>query len=155
MGAAGAAVGLQGASGLYGMFQAKQQGDILNQNANIAEQNIPYIRAQAAEKARQLQVEKYLTIGKQRAGYGKAGLAQGGSILDVIQDTATNFNRDTSFTILEGELAARGQKRQADLSRYQAKTGMRDAIVGGVLNTGAIYARTKMPAFATGYGPLA
>lgn len=152
--AGGAAVGIQALSGAYGGYQAKQQGDILGQNASIAEQNIPFIRSQAAEKARQLQVGKYLTIGKQRAGYGKAGLAQGGSIFDVMADTTANFNRDTSFTILEGELAARGQQRQADLSRFQAKTGMRDAVVGGVLNTGAMYAKTQMPAFAIGYGPV-
>jgi hypothetical protein len=38
-------------------------------------------------------------------------------------------------------------QRQADLSRYQARTGIRDAIVGGALNTGAMYARTRAPAF--------
>ena len=147
MGAAGAAVGAQAAGSLFGVYQANEQAGILRQNATIAEQNIPYIRAHAAEKARQLQVGKYLTVGQQRAGYGKAGLAQGGSVFDVMNDTVTNFNRDTSFVLLEGELQARGMQRQADLSRYQARTGLRDAIVGGTLNTGAMYARSQMPAF--------
>lgn len=156
MGAAGAAVGMQAASGAVGVYQANEQAGILRQNASIAEQNIPYIRARAAEQARQLQVGKYLTVGKQRAGYGKAGLAQGGSVFDIMNDTVTNFNRDTSFVLLEGELEARGQQRQADLSRYQARTGLRDAIVGGVLNTGAMYARSRMPALGyTQFAPQA
>jgi len=154
MGASGAAVGMQAASGAYGVYQANEQAGVLRQNASLAEQNIPYIRAQAAEKARQLQVGKYLTVGKQRAGYGRAGLAQGGSLFDVMNDTVTNFNRDTSFVLLEGELEARGQQRQADLSRYQARTGLRDAIIGGTLNTGAMYARSRMPALGyTQYAP--
>ena len=151
MGAAAAAVGMQGASGGFGVFQSFEQAHILRQNAQIAEANIPYIRANAAEQARQLQVGKYLTIGKQKAGYAKSGLAVTGSVFDVMSDTVTNFDRDTSFALLEGELQARGMQRQADLSRYQARTGIRDAIVGGALNTGAMGARATMPGFGAGY----
>jgi hypothetical protein len=68
-----------------------------------------------------------------------------------MSDTVTNFDRDTSFALLEGELQARGMQRQADLQRYQARTGIRDAIVGGVLNTGAMKARASMPGFGSGY----
>lgn len=144
-----AVVGAQAASSVFGIYQANEQANILRQNATIAEQNIPYIRAHAAEQARQFQVAKYLTQGKQRTGYAGAGLAVGGSVFDVMSDTVTNFNRDTSFVLLEGELQARGMQRQADLSRYQARTGLRDAIVGGVLNTSAMGARSTMPGFAT------
>lgn len=151
MGAAAAVVGAQAASGIFGVAQSFEQANILRQNAQIAESNIPYIRAQAAERARQLQVGKYLTQGQQRTGYAKSGLAVSGSVFDVMADTVTNFNRDTSFALLEGELQARGMQRQADLSRYQARTGIRDAIVGGVLNTSAMYARSTMPAFGAGY----
>jgi hypothetical protein len=131
MGGAAAAVGAQGASSAFGIFQSFEQANILRQNAQIAESNIPYIRANAAEQARQLQVGKYLTQGKQRAGYAGRGLAVAGSVFDVMSDTVT--------------------KRQADLSRYQARTGIRDAIVGGVLNTGAMNARSSMPGFGAGY----
>ena len=149
-------VGAQAAGSVFGVYQANEQAGILRQNATIAEQNIPYIRANAAEQARQFQVAKYLTQGKQRTGYAGAGLAVGGSVFDVMSDTATNYNRDTSFALLQGELQAQGMQRQADLSRYQARTGLRDAIVGGVLNTGAMGARATMPAFSSGYmqGPL-
>jgi hypothetical protein len=151
MGGAAAAVGAQAASGGFGIFQSFEQAHILRQNAQIAEANIPYIRANAAEQARQLQVGKYLTQGKQRTGYAGRGLAVSGSVFDVMSDTVTNFDRDTSFALLEGELQARGMQRQADLSRYQARTGIRDAIVGGVLNTGAMGARASMPGFGSGY----
>lgn len=151
MGGAAAAVGMQGASSGFGVFQSFEQANILRQNAQIAEANIPYIRANALEQARQLQVGKYLTQGKQRAGYAGRGLAVAGSVFDVMSDTVTNFDRDTSFALLEGELQARGMQRQADLSRYQARTGIRDAIVGGVLNTGAMKARSSMPGFGSGY----
>lgn len=151
MGGAAAAVGMQGASSGFGIYQSFEQANILRQNAQIAESNIPYIRAHAAEQARQLQVGKYLTQGKQRGGYAGRGLAVAGSVFDVMNDTVTNFDRDTSFALLEGELQARGMQRQADLSRYQARTGIRDAIVGGVLNTGAMGARAAMPSFGAGY----
>lgn len=149
--AAAAAVGVQALGGLFGVLKAGEEGAILRQNASIYESNIPFIRAAASEKARQLQVGKYLTTGQQRTGYAGRGLAVGGSVFDVMQDTITNFNRDTSFVLLEGELAARGQQRQADLARYQAKTGMRDAIVGGVLNVASVAARAQMPSFSGGY----
>ena len=151
MGAAGAAVGAQGASSVFGVVQGFEQANILRQNAQIAESNIPYIRANAAEQARQLQVGKYLTQGKQRTGYAGRVLAVTGSVFDVMSDTVTNFNRDTSFVLLQGELEARGQQRQADLSRYQAKTVIRDAIVGGALNTAAMGARASMPGFGSGF----
>ena len=147
------AVGAQAAGGVFGVVQSFEQAHILRQNAQIAESNIPYIRANAAEQARQLQVGKYLTKGKQRAGYAGRGLAVTGSVFDVMSDTVTNFDRDTSFALLEGELQVRGMQRQADLSRYQARTGIRDAIVGGALNTGAMYARARAPGFGTGFMP--
>jgi len=149
--AAGAAVGVQALGGLFGVLQADEQGTILRQNASIYESNIPHIRAASFEKARQLQVGKYLVTGQQRTGYAGRGLAVGGSVFDVMNDTVANFNRDTSFVLLEGELAARGEQRKADLARYQAKTGMRDAIVGGVLNTLSVGTRTQMPSFSAGY----
>ncbi len=153
-GAAQAAVGLQGLSGAYGVYQASEQAKILQQNAAIAEQNIPHIQARAAEQARQLQVGRYLTVGKQKAGYGRAGLAQGGSLFDIMDHTVENFDRDTSFALLEGQLHARGQQRQADLSRFQAGTLIPQAAIGGLLNTGAMYARSKMPALGyTQYAP--
>lgn len=151
MGAGGAAVGAQAASSAYGVYQSVQQAKILRQNAQIAQQNIPYIRARAAEQARQLQVGKYLTHGQQRTGYAGRGLAVSGSVFDVMADTATNFNRDTSFALLEGELAVRNQQYQAKMLRYQANTGIRDALVGGTLNTTAMYARSTMPSFGAGY----
>jgi hypothetical protein len=137
-----------------GVVQANEQAKVLRQNASIAESNIPYIRAQAAEKVRQLQVGRYMTVGAQRGGYAGRGLAVSGSVFDIMSDTVANFNRDSSFALLEGELAVRNQKRQADLSRYQARTGMRDAIVGGGLNFAAMGARASMPTFSpssTGY----
>lgn len=153
-GAAEAAVGIQGLSGAYGVYQANEQAKILQQNAAIAEQNIPHIRARAAEQARQLQIGRLLTVGKQKAAYGKAGLAQGGSLFDIMDHTVKNFDRDTSFALLEGELQARGQQRQADLSRFQAGTLIPQAAIGGLLNTGAMYARSKMPALGyTQYAP--
>jgi hypothetical protein len=150
MGGGASAVGVQGASSAFGVFQSFEQAHILRQNAQIAEANIPYIRANALERARQLQVGKYLTHGKQRAGYAGRGLAVTGSVFDVMSDTVTNFDRDTSFALLEGELQVRGMQRSADLSRYQARTGIRDAIVGGGLNTGAMAAKASMLGFGGG-----
>ena len=152
MGVAGAAAtGVQAAGGVYNIFQATEQGHLLRQNASLAERDIPRIRAAASERARQLQVGAYLTKGRQRTGYAGRGLAVGGSVFDIMNDTATNFDRDTSFVLLEGELAARAKQREADLYRYQAKTGLRDAIVGSVLNTGAVASRAMMPSVGGGY----
>ena len=119
-----------------GLLQGYQQSQIARQNAQVEEANIPYIRAQAAQQARQLQVGSYLTRGLQRTGYAKSGLSQGGSIFDVMNDTVANYNRDTNLVLLQGELEARAAQRRADLSRYQAKLGMFDAITGGLLKFG-------------------
>lgn len=137
MGVGGAVMGLSAAQSAYQGFRGSQQSDLLNENAAITEANAPYVRAAAKEKARQLQTASYLMQGRQKAGYAGAGLAVGGSVFDVMQDTATNYTRDASFAILEGELQARGMQRQADLYRTQARNTMRDAIVGGMLNFGS------------------
>lgn len=137
MGVGGAVIGLGAAQSAYQGFRGVQQSDILNQNADITAANAPYVRAAAKEKARQLQVASYLMQGRQKAGYAGAGLAVGGSVFDVMNDTVANYTRDASFAILEGELQARGMQRQADLYRVQAKSTMRDAIVGGMLNFGS------------------
>lgn len=139
---------VSGAQAAMGVGQAYQQGQVLRQNAQIEEANIPYIRQQAFEQARQLQVGSLVTLGRQRTGYAKGGLAQGGSVFDVMQDTATNFNRDANLALLQGELQARAAQRRADLYRFQARTGMFDAIGGGLLGmagTGA-YAQSLKPA---------
>ena len=135
MGTAAMAVGA--AQSAYQGFRGAQQSSLLNENAAITEANAPYVRAAAKEKARQYHVASYLMQGRQKAGYAKAGLAVGGSVFDVMSDTAANYTRDASFAILEGELQARGMQRQADLFRVQAKNTMRDALVGGMLNFGS------------------
>ena len=151
MGAAGAAIGTQAAGGLFNIYRSTEQGQLLRQNATLAERDIPLIRAATNERARQLQVGSYLTKGAQRAGYGGRGLAVGGSVFDIMSDTATNFDRDTSFVLLEGEMAARAKQREADLFRYQAKIGVRDAIIGSVLNTGATASRAMLPNMGGSY----
>ena len=104
-GVAGLAVGTQAAGAGYGIYNSLQQGGILRDNARLAERDIPLIQANTRERARQLQVSSYLTRGAQKGGYAARGLAVGGSVFDVMADTATNFDRDTSFVFLEGELA--------------------------------------------------
>ena len=136
MGVGGATLALGAASAAYQGFRGSQQSDLLRQNAAITEANVPYVRAAAREKARQLQTASYLMQGRQEAGYAASGLAVGGSVFDVMEDTARNYTRDASFAILEGELQARGMKMQADYFRTQARNTMRDAIVGGMLNFG-------------------
>lgn len=130
-------MGLGAAQAAYQGFRGSQQSALLNENAALTEANAPYVRAAAREKARQLQTASYLMQGRQKAGYAGAGLAVGGSVFDVMADTAANYTRDASFAILEGELQARGMQRQADLFRTQARSTMRDAIVGGMLNFGS------------------
>ena len=132
-----ALLGLGAAQAAYQGFRGSQQSDLLRQNAAITEANAPYVRAAAREKARQLQTASYLMQGRQRSGYAASGLAVGGSVFDVMEDTARNYTRDASFAILEGELQARGMKMQADYFRTQARSVMRDAIVGGLLNFGS------------------
>lgn len=137
VGAGGAMIGLAAAQAAYQGFRGAQQSGILRENAAIMEANAPYARAAAKERARQLHTASYLTQGRQKAGYAGAGLAVGGSVWDVMNDTATNYTRDAAFALLEGELQARGMKRQADLYRTQASSTMRDAIVGGMLDFGS------------------
>lgn len=134
MGTNTALMGLSAASAAYQGFRGSQQNSLFRENARITEGNIPYVRAAAQEKARQLQVASYLMQGRQKAGYAASGLAVGGSVFDVMHDTAMNYTRDASFAILEGELQARGMQRQAELFRIQGRNTMRDAIIGGGLN---------------------
>lgn len=130
-------MGLAAAQSAYQGFRGAQQSGLLRENASMMEANAPYARAAGQERARQLQTASYLLQGRQKAGYAGAGLAVGGSVWDVMNDTATNYTRDAAFAILEGELQARGMQRQASYYRTQASSTMRDAIIGGMLNFGS------------------
>lgn len=135
---------LAGANAAYQGFRGFQQSGLLRENAAITEANAPYVRAAAKEKARQLQTASYLMQGRQKSGYAASGLAVGGSVFDLMNDTATNYTRDATFALMEGELEARGMQRQADLYRIQARNAMRDGIVGGMLNFGSSAVNLKM-----------
>jgi hypothetical protein len=129
------AVGQLTTSVLGGTLQIEQGlagASIANQNAAIARQNAEAARVASREQARQIRYAGEKTLGQQRAAYGRAHLAGGGSLIDVLMDTATQYEFDAQKAIYAGEVQARGLYHEANMLDYQAKVLRRSSLIGGV-----------------------
>lgn len=116
------------------LTQANAQKGILDQNAAMAHRSAGVARAAGQEDARQIRYAAYKTLGQQKGAYGKAGLAASGSLLDVMADTAAQYDLDAKKAIYASELQARGLEYEASMMQYQGTMLQRSARVGAVLS---------------------
>lgn len=116
------------------LTQANAQKGILDQNAAMANRSAGVARAAGQEDARQIRYAAYKTLGQQKGAYGKAGLAASGSLLDVMADTAAQYDLDAKKAIYASELQARGLEYDASMMQYQGTMVQRSARIGAVMS---------------------
>jgi sugar-specific transcriptional regulator TrmB len=97
----------------------KQQQDIQNRNAQLADQ-----KAEAERLAADFEAIKFETQGealkeRQRALFAKSGVELRGSPLSVIVDTAQNLEADRLSILREGVIRSGTTKQRADIFRAE------------------------------------
>lgn len=114
------------------LMQGNEQRAILDQNAAMTRRSADVARAAGKEDARQIRYAAYKTAGQQRGAYGKAGLALSGSLLDVMADTAAQYEMDEKKALYNAELQAQGLLYEANMMESQGKMVQRNARIGAV-----------------------
>lgn len=120
---AAAAAGLTGLGSITKIIgdqrQAKMDSQMAEYNAGVAEQNAQQVMAQADENARRSLMNSNKLMGSQAAGFGASGVS-GGSVLDVLQDTAQKGELDALTIKNQGAVKANAYRNEASLDYYRA-----------------------------------
>jgi hypothetical protein len=99
-------------------------------NAATARQNAQAARQEAAIEESQNRMLAFKTIGAARANFAASGLAQTGSIEDVLADSMSNAELDALLIRYRGEVSARGYNAQANMSEMGASAAKQGAYFG-------------------------
>jgi len=121
---AGAAVSAVGsiAAGNAQNAAAKSQAKYLERQAKATREKSAFDQGRLRRKADRL-------LGRQIAGFAKAGVGIEGSPTDVIDDSLTESNLDVAAVDYSGKVNASNLETQADLTRQRGK----DAKLGGII----------------------
>lgn len=144
----------------YGQYQQgkaqeanlKYQADLQEYNAKVAENNAILSRQAAEADADTIDRQRKVALAKQAAGFAAAGVTiNEGSTLDVLGDTAAEFEMDRLNRLHQGQLGANAATIQAQQDRAnavgllaqgkQAAAAGRTAALGTILAGGAKAAR--------------
>jgi hypothetical protein len=100
--------------------QGKQAKAAAEYNAALARQNAQVVHEQTTQNVRQADREQYLRLGKIRAAAGRnGGVADEGSVLDILADTAAQGEIERQDIVYRGALAERGYTNAAALNEYE------------------------------------
>ena len=124
MAAVGTMVAGAGVSAYSADQNAKATRDAQVFNANIAEQEAVVARDQAGQAAVLQQREARKTIGAMKAQAGGSGL-DGGSMWDVLEESAAASELDRQTILYQGELKARGYRNTATLDRFSGANAIK------------------------------
>lgn len=127
------------ALGAYGQIQAgNAQHDTAYQNADIAEQNAVQSDLSTADQLEQLSRQTGVILGKQKAGFGFAGVKRTGTALEVLTETANLADKDAYRISQQGAFASRGFRQQAVNLRYAGNVARTQSRIsaGSTLLTG-------------------
>lgn len=117
-----------GMSAISAIQQGKAAKAAAEFNAKVAEQNSQIVREQTIQEVRQFDREQYLRIGAIRAAQGKSGgVANEGSVLDILADTAAQGEIQRQDIIYQGALAERGFQNTAVLDRFEGDAAARQS----------------------------
>jgi hypothetical protein len=106
-------------AGRQARAQGKQQQDIANRNAQLADQKAEAERVAAAAEALKFETQGEALKSRQRALFAKSGVELRGSPLSVIVDTAQNLEADRLSILREGIIRSKTSKAQADIFRAE------------------------------------
>jgi hypothetical protein len=115
--AAGAALNFVG--GMQRAQAARRTGEY---NAAIAEQNAQISLQEAAEEERRKRQFMTRQMGQLRANIGKSGLANEGSMNEVLQDSAAQAELEALTIRHKGDLQALSYRQQGSLARMEGES---------------------------------
>jgi len=129
--------------------QGKSQQRWSEYNAAIAERDAESARQSAEYEAGLTRKEKEKTLARQRALYGKAGVTLEGSPLEMMAETAGEYEMDALMIERGGKLESQRYRSEAQLSRMKGSAAKRAGYygAGSTLLTG-------MGKAGTAYGSL-
>jgi hypothetical protein len=135
---------------------ARQQAQIAEFNAKVAENNAILSRQAAEADADTIDRQRRIALSKQAVGFaGSNVVIDEGSTLEVLGDTAAEFELDRLNRLHQGQVQSNAQRIQATLDRDNAQgllaqgsaaaSAGRTAAFGTVLAGGATLARRFSP----------
>lgn len=121
---------------MYGNYKsAQEQAKAEKYNANIASQRAMAIRIAGQNETARLRRQKDTLLSTQKARYAKAGVLFEGSPMEVMIDSATQYELDIANTRYNYETEALMQDYEANYRRKRAndikKAGMFNAFASG------------------------
>lgn len=125
---------LSGAVSAFGAIQsANAQASAAEYNAKVAERNRKEALRQTDSEVDRERRANRRQLASIRAQYGASGLdASFGAPLDVLEDSATEQERDVAAIERAGQLRAIGYTDEANLQRAEAKNARRAGTISAV-----------------------
>jgi hypothetical protein len=122
-----------------GLIQANQEAGIMEANAKIAEQEGLQKKEAAKAETLKLSQERRRTLGTQAALLGASGTdLTSGSPLEVMAQTAADYERDIQLKGYQGDLGMRSSLAESEIYKYGASGRRKAGLIGagGTLLTG-------------------
>lgn len=101
--------------------EAQAKFEASHENARISGINAGYALEQAADQERQQRISAAQQLGVMNANYGAAGVTKNGSVLDVLQSSAANAEKDALNIRHAGQLRSWGFLQGANLDTMAAE----------------------------------
>lgn len=141
-------------SAIGALQSASSQRDAANYNARVAADNAVVARQQGEADAARLRRQSVKTLGDMRAAFAANGISLEGSPLDVLGDSASQFELDIQNATYNAELRALGYQNESTLSRSRADSAMTAGYLNatGTILGGAAKAVSYGGSIGTGYG---
>jgi len=118
----------------FQMFSAYQQGQqeaaIAGYNAEVMKQQARQEEEAAKVEAIRMQHEKDRFLATQRAAYSASGFTLEGSPMEVMANTAGQFEYDIALNTYSRQLRAWQSRSQAGLYKYQASAAKKAGTMG-------------------------
>jgi len=132
------------AGGVLQAFSSVQEGNAqksaYNRQAQMDDYTATLHEARAADDIRHSKMETAAVMGEQEAGYVGGGVAQSGTVLQKLQDTAASGAWAQTKYQFGGDLGAYNSRLEATNKRFAGRLAQRQGVMGavtGLLTTGA------------------
>lgn len=130
-----------------GYMQASGEADALRASARQDEANARNVEIQSAAEEDLQRRRAGAVMGEQRAAIAQSGFGSGGTMADLVGESAANSELDALAIRFQGRVKADTLRGQAQQKRYTAKQTKRAAGIG--------LATSVLGAVASGYGAYA
>ena len=127
--------------------EAAAQAQANAYNAGVALRNAEALRAETAVDVVQVRRASAGQLGEMRAGFAASGFQSGGSVMDVLMDSAAQAELEAQTMTYKGELRAQGLEAQAGLDTLSASNALKSGSnrATGILISGATKAYGSFP----------